>query len=334
MPLPTLALEISVIICAYTEERWEELLASVESVQKQTLPPYEIIVVIDHNKTLHQRAYQTLKDIVVVENHEVRGLSGARNSGLALARGGVIAFIDEDATASSDWLKTLYVNYQDKTVLGVGGQIRPDWQMGRPAWFPEEFDWVVGCTYQGLPKQTAPVRNLIGCNMSFRREVFSTVGGFRNGIGRVGILPVGCEETELCIRARQFWPDRNFIYDPKATVLHRVPSKRSTFSYFFSRCYSEGISKALITRFTGSRSGLDAEWKHALKVLPFGVLSGFQDAIFRADVYGLGRAGAIITGLFFTTCGFLIGLMKEHWKPDNQSKGEETVISDSLVINE
>ena len=334
MLLPTLNLKISVIICAYTEERWEELLAAVESVQEQTLPPYEVVVVIDHNSSLYGRACRTLKNVTVIENQEARGLSGARNSALALIKGDVIAFMDEDATASPDWLEILKIGYQDQTVLGVGGQIKPDWQFKKPGWFPEEFYWVVGCTYRGLPKQAAPVRNLIGCNMSFRREVFNSVKGFRNGIGRIGTLPVGCEETELCIRARQLWPDRNFIYDPNAIVLHHVPSQRSTFSYFFSRCYSEGISKALVTRFTGARSGLNSEWKHTLKVLPFGVISGFRDAIFGGDVYGLGRASTIITGLFFTTCGFLIGLLKEHWKPNNQSKSGETVISSSLVIKE
>ncbi|MDQ3004201.1 MAG: glycosyltransferase [Chloroflexota bacterium] len=332
MPLQKLELEISVVICAYTDERWNELLASVESVQKQTLPPLEIIVVIDHNDALYQRACKTLKNSMVIENQEARGLSGARNSALALAKGSVIAFIDEDATASPDWLETLTANYQDKTVLGVGGQIKPAWQIGRPAWFPEEFDWVVGCTYRGLPEQTAPVRNLIGCNMSFRREVFSSVGGFRNGIGRIGTLPVGCEETELCIRARKFWPERNFMYDSKAVVLHRVPQKRSKFEYFLSRCYSEGLSKALISRFTGARSGLNSEWKHILKVLPLGVLKGFQDAILQGDGSGFGRAGAIISGLFFTIVGFLIGRVREHLKARKQPQGSEPVQSGSPMI--
>lgn len=332
MALPTLDLEISVVICAYTEERWAELLAAVESVQKQTLPPSEVIVVIDHNAALYQRARQTLKNITVIENQEAQGLSGARNSALALAKGSVIAFIDEDATASPNWLETLNANYQDNTVLGVGGQIKPNWQIGRPAWFPEEFDWVVGCTYRGLPEQTAPVRNLIGCNMSFRREVFGSVGGFRNGIGRIGTLPVGCEETELCIRARKFWPERNFIYDSKAVVLHRVPQKRSNFKYFLSRCYSEGLSKALVSRFTGARSGLNSEWKHVLKVLPLGVLKGFQDAILQGNASGLGRAGAIISGLFFTIVGFLMGLIREHLKTRTQPQGTGTVQSGSPMI--
>ena len=43
----------------------------------------------------------------------------------------------------------------------------------------------------------------MGCNMSFRREVFERIGGFAEEIGRIGKNPLGCEETELCIRARQ-----------------------------------------------------------------------------------------------------------------------------------
>jgi cellulose synthase/poly-beta-1,6-N-acetylglucosamine synthase-like glycosyltransferase len=111
--------------------------------------------------------------------------------------------MDEDATAAPDWLERLTHGYDSDEVLGVGGTIDPLWLTGRPAWFPAEFDWVVGCTYRGLPETANRVRNLIGCNMSFRREVFQQVGGFRSGIGRIGLRPVGCEETELCIRLNQ-----------------------------------------------------------------------------------------------------------------------------------
>jgi hypothetical protein len=69
MPDQTLDLGISVIICAYTEERWYQLLASVESIREQTLRPLEIIVVIDHNAALYERACQALKGVAVIENH-------------------------------------------------------------------------------------------------------------------------------------------------------------------------------------------------------------------------------------------------------------------------
>lgn len=323
-PVQTSPSQISVIICAYTEERWDDLLACVKSIQRQVLPPLEIIVVIDHNPRLYQRTCQALPAITVIENHEPQGLSGARNSALSLVKGSIIAFVDEDATAETSWLQSLQAHYQDPSVLGAGGRITPVWQTGRPKWFPEEFDWVVGCTYRGLPEQTAPVRNLIGCNMSFRQEVFGTVGDFRNGIGRVGTLPVGCEETELCIRARQHWPDRDFIYDPAAAVYHKVPGKRANFKYFTSRCYSEGISKATISRFTGHRSGLNSEWKHVFKVLPLGMLHGLQDVILHGDLSGVGRAAAIACGLFFTVYGFGMGTIKERQKARNEQRALRT----------
>ncbi len=299
-------LNFTVIICAYTEDRWDDLISSVSSVKAQSIPPSQIIIVIDHNRQLYERALAQFPGITLLENRDERGLSGARNTAISAATGNIIAFIDEDAAADRDWLKLLNQNFADPRVLGVGGSIIPNWENGRPNWFPREFDWVVGCTYIGLPEQTAPVRNLIGCNMAFRREVFEGVGVFRNGIGRVGTIPVGCEETEICIRARQKWPEGSFVFEPRASVLHNVPEKRKKFAYFRSRCYGEGISKALISRFVGQKDGTQSEWAYTLNVLPRGVLKGLGDLL-RGDFAGLQRALAIIAGLLITTSGFLAG---------------------------
>src|SRR5207247_3975777 len=173
---------------------------------------------VDHNHALFERARRQLDGVIVVPNREPRGLSGARNTGVAESRGDVIAFLDDDAVAEPDWLAHLLAAYTDRHVLGVGGAIAPHWLEGRPAGFPAEFEWVVGCTYEGMPTARAQVRNVIGANMSLRRSVVGRVGGFRNGMGRVGLLPVGCEETELCIRARQAIPDGVFVYEPRARV--------------------------------------------------------------------------------------------------------------------
>jgi glycosyltransferase involved in cell wall biosynthesis len=128
--------DISVVICAYTEERWEALLAAVASVHAQRLPPREIIVVIDHNSALLERVRAHISGVTAIENHEPRGLSGARNSGIAASQGSVIAFMDEDAIAATDWLERLAAPYADERVLGVGGAIEPLWLSGRPGWFP------------------------------------------------------------------------------------------------------------------------------------------------------------------------------------------------------
>lgn len=300
-------ISITVVICAYTDERWDELCAAINSLQEQLLQPDEIILVIDHNQALYERARTTFRSITTIQNCEPRGLSGARNSALAIARGNIVAFMDEDAVAAPDWLARLAEAYADPAVIGVGGAIEPVWEAGRPPWFPEEFDWVVGCTYRGMPLRTTPVRNLIGCNMSFRREVFTTVGGFRSGIGRIGSNPVGCEETELCIRARQRWPQRQFIYEPRARVRHRVPIQRSQWAYFQARCTAEGLSKALVTRLVGAGDGLASERAYTLRTLPAGVLRGFGDLLTRGDVHGPRRAAAIVAGLVITALGYVRG---------------------------
>src|SRR6266852_7171339 len=77
--------DISVVICAYTEERWHDLVAAVESLQRQLVPPREIIVVIDYNARLFARTQEQIAGVVVTENTKTRGLSGARNQGIAIA---------------------------------------------------------------------------------------------------------------------------------------------------------------------------------------------------------------------------------------------------------
>jgi glucosyl-dolichyl phosphate glucuronosyltransferase len=298
---------VSVIICAYTEERWNDLVAAVESVRGQTLTAKEIIVVVDHNQQLLERVQHNLPGVIAVENTEVRGLSGARNSGIAVAGSDIIAFLDDDAVASPNWLMSLNEGFSDPQVLGVGGAVLPLWLSEKAAWLPEEFYWVVGCTYRGMPEKAGMIRNPIGANMAFRREVFDTVGGFQREIGRVGKRPLGCEETEMCIRACQHWPQRGFLYQPQASVFHRVPGSRTNWRYFYSRCYFEGISKAFVSGYVGARDGLASERTYTLQVLPQGVGRGLVDAFLHHDLSGFGRVGAIVSGLALTVAGYCAG---------------------------
>jgi len=306
MPKPVL--KTSVIICAYTDERWNGLISAIESVQGQSVQAHEIIVVIDHNPALLDKVRARFPGVIAIENREPRGLSGARNSGIAVAHGEILAFLDDDAVAAVDWLEQLCASYGDPNVIGVGGAIEPLWQSGRPAWFPGEFDWVVGCTYRGTPRTVEPIRNLIGANMSFRREVFAEAGGFRSGMGRIGTFPAGCEETELCIRARQCSPGKVMLYNPAARVKHRVSAHRAQTSYFRTRCYAEGLSKALVSRLVGAGDGLASERTYTLRTLPQGVWCGISDAVVRREGAGLGRALAIVAGLAITTIGYIMGL--------------------------
>lgn len=302
-----LLVKFSVVVCAYALDRWPDLVQAVASLEGQWPEQPEIVVVIDHHDELLERVRSRLPGVKSVANRHQRGLSGARNSGVEAARGEVIAFLDDDAIAAEDWLQRLGDGYRNRDVLGVGGAVIPLWAgRRRPRWFPAEFDWVVGCSYIGQPTRTAAVRNLIGANMSYRKDVLETAGAFREGIGRIGRRPLGCEETELSIRALQLFPAGQVLYDPAARVEHRVPRSRQRVPYFLERCYAEGLSKALVSRLVGAVSGLSSERAYTLRVLPRGVIAGLRSAA-RGDLAGLGRAAAIVVGLGVTTLGYLVG---------------------------
>jgi glycosyltransferase involved in cell wall biosynthesis/GT2 family glycosyltransferase len=301
---PAVAPPVSVVICAYTLERIDRIAAAIESLQHQSVPPHEIVLVIDHSPELEAECRRRWPQVNVLPNREQQGLSGARNTGLEEASGEVVAFLDDDAVAAPDWIERLGAAYAEERVLGAGGTVRPDWSAGRPPWFPPEFDWVVGCTHSGMPREREAVRNLVGANMSFRRAALVEAGGFRHELGRIGKIPAGCEETDLCIRIGQRHPEGEIVYDPGAVVDHYVPAERGSREYFSSRCRGEGRSKAILTALVGSDSGLSAERSYVRRTLPSGFLRGLA-APFRGDLSGPRRAAAIVFGLGSTTAGYL-----------------------------
>jgi glycosyltransferase involved in cell wall biosynthesis len=287
----------SVVVCAYTEDRWAEITDAVASLRTQTAPPGQVLLVIDHNDLLLARARRAFADIEVLANTGPRGLSGARNTGVGAARGDVVAFLDDDAAAEPEWLALLLAPYADPRVAGVGGAARPRFVEPPPGWLVEEFHWVIGCSYRGQPEETCEVRNFIGANMSFRRSLFEAAGPFTDGIGRVGARPVGCEETEFCIRARHAVPDAVLLYVPAAAVRHTVTANRLTVRYYVHRCWSEGLSKALVAREVGTGPALASERTYATRTLP--------SAVGRALRHGrLDQATAMAAGLLITTAGY------------------------------
>ena len=302
----------AITICCYTEARWDAICASIRSAQAQDFEDFTVIVIVDYNPPLKQRLTEAFPEVLIIENHEKQGLSGARNTGIRAANTHFIAFLDDDAVAEPHWLSNLCALFDDPDVMGTVGKIIPNFTGSYPAWFPIEFYWVIGCSYRGLPTKRSEVRNLVGGCMCVRSEIFNLVGGFRSEIGRVGTVPLGGEETEFCIRARQARPNKRFIFEPAARIHHEVPPSRTNWRYFLSRCYAEGLSKALISRLVGARDGLSSESSYTRRILPTGVLLGLGDVLFRFDLHGIQRAIAIVTGLAVTVAGFAWGRLHIH----------------------
>ncbi|WP_293864104.1 glycosyltransferase [uncultured Alsobacter sp.] len=318
---PVAAPTVSFVICCYSDERWSLLVKAIRSCLAQDPPARDVVVVVDYNPNLLARIKELFPTVVAVPNAGQKGLSGARNTGIANATGCLVVFLDDDAVASPSFGARLAGPMSDPKVIGTGGMSVPAFEDTPPRWFPEEFYWTVGCTHRGVPRTAQVVRNPFGGAMAIRREAFERVGGFRSDLGRIDAIPLGCEETEWCIRAAQATPGGIFMHEPQAVMHHFVPLKRLTWSYFFSRCLAEGYSKAMVSRFVGAEDGLSSERSYVVRVLTRGVLEGIRDTL-KGDVSGLGRAAAITSGLAVTTYGYVRGRLSRaiRERVDNAGK--------------
>ncbi len=289
-------------------DRWDDIVAGMDALAHQTVPPLETILVVDHNERLLARARDELSDVLVLDNPRTGGASGARNTGIARAKGSIIAFVDDDATPEPDWIEQLLAAYDDPSVMAVGGVATPVWPSRRPDHLPPELDWIVGCTYQGQPTVRTDVRNLWGCNMSVRREAFDLVGTFDEEIGRIGLIPIGGEETELCIRIGQQMPGARVVFEPRAVVHHQVTAARTTWSYLRTRSHAEGVSKAAIGALVGTEDAISVETDYVKRVLTRGFLRELGRG-FRGHISGFRGAAGIVICLWLTGFGYLRGRM-------------------------
>jgi glycosyltransferase involved in cell wall biosynthesis len=296
---------VSVIICCYTLQRLGDIREAVASVQRQTRAPDEIIVVVDNNRTL----YDLLKEEMggqarVILNEWARGLSAARNAGIAVAHGELVAFLDDDAIAEPDWLARLVSPFVDSCIYATGGRAKLTWS--RHEWFPEELDWVVGGSYTWLPQGPTLVCNPHGHNMCFRRAALATIGMFSTALGRCGNGGQAGEERELCLRLVHRFPEAKIIYEPAAVVHHKVQPQRARWSYLIKRSYQEGLCKARIHQVARlySREPLASEERY-LRHLLFRAIPSRLIRFYR--LAALGQVAAILLCIAATCTGYLIG---------------------------
>ena len=305
---PVLGLTVSVVICAGALDRWDDLKQAVISVGSQAAD--EIVLVVDHcAELLHQAGLlaQLLPwNIAVVPNRFGPGLAGARNTGVAVAQGDIVAFLDDRAAAGPGWLAALAGHYQDPRVLGVGGMVRPEWPDGRPSWFAPELDWVVGCSYQGMPAGSVAVRTFLAANMSFRCTVLEDCGGFSSVLAGAVAVPPGWEDTELCLRISRRHPEGILVYEPAAVVSHQVPGPQATRGYLRSACYAQGRSRALAARLAGPSPAFAPGRSYAGPALPARIWRCLTHPA-GGRLSGVMAALTMIIAVAITTAGHLAG---------------------------
>ena len=295
------ARRVSVVIAAYSADRWTQLRDAVASVARPDRPALETIVVIDHNPDLLDRARRELTGAVVIPNTGARGASGARNTGVARSRGEVVAFLDDDAVRDPG-----LAGGPDRALRrpGGGGRRRP----GGPAvghraaaLVPRRIRLGRGRVLLRHAGGDRPGAQRVEQQHGVRRAAFDAAGGFREDFGKVGAVSRP-EDTELCLRVTS----GSWLYEPASAVGHWVPAQRATLRYFLRRCFDEGQGKAGLAVLDGAANSTSAERSYTARVLPGAVVRGLAEAA-TGDRSGALRSAAIIGGFCLAAAGFAVG---------------------------
>lgn len=241
-------MNVSVVVCTYAMDRYKAFSEAVESAYAQTYDSVEVVLVVDGNEAvfdLVREDFGERPNTVLHCNDENQGISFSRTKGAELASGDIVAFIDDDAVADDDWVENLVDVYESTDAIAVGGDVRPDWQVAKPDFFPEEFYWLVGVVEPGFAEDGEEVRNTYGSNISYRREQFLEVGGYDPNTGRKGDKHLQAHEAPVGIRLLNEF-GKGMIFTEAAIVHHKLFEYRGDFTWLVFRSFWQGYSKRVM----------------------------------------------------------------------------------------
>lgn len=240
--------EITAVIC--THNRYDVLPDAIESLIAQSLRGDAIqIVIVDNSSDIAaQKDYWSTHEVpenaaLIVE--PVSGLSRARNLALREAHAPVIAYLDDDAIAMSDWCSSIVEAFASLEDAGiVGGPVEPIWPDTAPAWLHK---WQRGfLTIVDYGSDLRPLTDgewLAGTNIAFRTSALIDAGGFNEALGRTGTTLLSNEE--LAITRKVLDSGLRAYYLPQARVMHRVHGERATQRWLRQRVCWQAVSDLL-----------------------------------------------------------------------------------------
>lgn len=218
---------LSIVIASYNSKR--TIAQCLQSLENQATDKSFEIIVIDSSDDGTADIIKKRFPCVKLYQFSTRKYCGdARNFGISVAKGEVIAFIDADCTANHDWVNKILKAHQSPHPA-IGGAIangNPDCYIGWAAYFSEFSQW--------MPSPYAKyLKDIAGANMSYKKEIFKKYGIFIEG--------TYCSDTEYHWRL-----DRNgycLRFEPSILIFHR---NIDTFIKFLRHEYKHGQSFARV----------------------------------------------------------------------------------------
>lgn len=292
---------VGVLVCTHDAVRLPMLTACVASLRAQTRAADELLVMVDGDDALAAVVRAALPDVRVEGMGGNQGVSRARNEGARRMGSHWVVFLDDDAEAEPEWLERLVAPLGEPDVLGSSGTSLPIYDVPRPAWLPDEYLWAFGCSYAGMPTETARVRNFFGGAAAVGREFFLELGGFSADVGHHGDRIGGGEEATFCLEATRR-TGGHFVFEPAAVAHHHLPASRLTWGYLARRCYGEGVMKSRLAAVHGGASLAD-ERGFALR-LPVAVLRALR----RPGTWG--QVGGLVVASVAVVAGLVVGRVR------------------------
>ena len=257
----------------------------LESLASQSRAPDEIIVV-DNGSTdqtvlrVKEWAVTHTKITLSLVMEKKLGPSAARNRGVKAAKGKIVAFLDSDCIAPTDWLQRIAEEIHNGADA-VGGP----YQTHSSASAIEKYaamSWFVSGENQAFHFHHPFIsRFLLGGNMALLRRHLEEVGGFDETL-RAG------EDLDLSFRLAK--NGLSLKYVPQLAVIHQI---QSHFSKRVRRAFSHGTLQSKIAqrdfyrRLTFSVSGRSWQWRFPVtiaiegnsltKIFGVGILVGITD---------------------------------------------------------
>ena len=228
--LPFLSSDISASIVVATYDRPDDLHKCLTSLLSLEVKRQLEIIVVDNNPS-SGLTYPVVEQFpgVILISEKRKGLSYARNSGIAASSGEIILSTDDDVTVSPNWVERLLAPFARPDVMVVNGNILPV-HLESTAQQLFELYGGLGRGYKRkevskewltkYKRTAAPTWDLGACaNTAFRSTIFCHPHiGLMNEMLGAG-SPTGCsEDTYLFYKVLK--QGYTIIYEPKAYVWH------------------------------------------------------------------------------------------------------------------